>query len=127
MVLMKKGEDTKYVADIFIPHYLGRGYEVIFPKKAVEATAQVVVEEKPKEARKPDDTVEAPSEPLPPVTAEPEPEKSDIAEVETKPEESVDETETPAPKKALKCPICGKEYTRNAYLVKHIEKEHPEN
>ena len=33
--------------------------------------------------------------------------------------------EAPAPK--FICPVCGKEYTRETDLTKHMEKEHPAN
>ena len=126
MVLMKKGEDTRYVADIFIPHYLSRGYEVIFPKKAVKAASEVVVEQK-QEEKQPDRVAETPQETASDVTAEPEAEVTESANAEAKAEVQTVEAE-PAPKpKTLKCPVCGKEYSKNAYLVKHIEKAHPDN
>ena len=69
MVLMKKGEDTRYVADIFIPHYLGKGYEVIFPKKTAKAPVKVV--DKIIEDEKPDDSGKKTTETVPSVISEP--------------------------------------------------------
>lgn len=134
MVLMKKGNDTKYVADIFIPNYLSRGYEVIFPKKKAETSAPVVVEEKPKEEQQLNSAVETPTvkeeaEITEPVVAEAEsePVAKPTEDVEAKPVDTAQTAEAPSEKKSMSCPICGKQYTKKAYLLKHIEKEHPED
>lgn len=139
MVLMKKGNDTKYVADIFIPNYLSRGYEVIFPKKKAETPAPVVVEEKPKEEQQLDKVAEAPTvkeetETTEPVVAEAESEPAakpaEVVEAQpadAKPTDTAQTAEAPSEKKSMSCPICGKQYAKKAYLLKHIEKEHPED
>ena len=139
MVLMKKGNDTRYVADIFIPNYLSKGYEVIFPKKKTEAPAPVVVEAKSEEAPKPNDddktiidtasTVNDEVEITEPVEAKTESESAEntTEDVEAKPDDTVQPTEAPSEKKTMSCPVCGKQYSKKAYLLKHIEKEHPGN
>ena len=140
MVLMKKGEDTRYVADIFIPHYLGKGYEVIFPKKTAKAPVKVV--DKIIEDEKPDDSGKKTTETVPSVISEPAEAKAaeptvaaddseptvDRADSDVeKPDETSRAEETSPDKKQLACPICGKQYAKKAYLLKHIEKEHPDD
>lgn len=104
MKLMKRGNDTVYAPDCFISAYKALGYSVVGEEEP-SPTASVLEE--------PEQTFEEASVETSEVTS--------TEEIQEVPEQDV-----PGKTKDAEyvCPICGKTYSRQGNLDKHIKKEH---
>ena len=108
MVLMKRDGVSKWVPDVFVNAYRSEGYVIDGEREQVRPVHALVTENPSSIAKEPEHVAD---------------EHESVIPTEEEPEVVVANNVTAT---GFVCPHCGKEYTRKAYLDKHIGEKHAE-